>query len=85
VTDAGPADPGGGARSRVADGANRVRASSATRSGLLCAICDRARPDTAAAKPDTEHAVCDRVTARMEADLAARRSGQTRDLLAQQW
>jgi hypothetical protein len=84
VTAAGLADPSGGARSRVAGEANRVPASSATRSRLVCAICDRPRT-SAPAKPGTEHAPCDAVTRRMEADLAAARSGNTTDLLTQQW
>lgn len=88
-----------GARSRVADGAIHGRevippvagtgfpspgASSAARSARVCAMCGRPRHDEKAAKPDTEHAPCDRTTRRMEADLEAARRGPT-DLLTWKW
>lgn len=99
MTATGTAAPGGGARSRVAGGAIHGRdfippaggtgipspgASSAARSARVCAMCGRPRRDEKAAKPDTEHAPCDRITRRMEADLEAARRGPT-DLLTWKW
>jgi hypothetical protein len=95
VTAAGLADPGCGARSRTTGdailgrelipapegtGAPFPRASSVVR----CAICEKPRADAPVA-PDTEHSPCDRTTRRMEADLAARRSGSTTDPLTAEW
>jgi hypothetical protein len=92
VTAAGLADPSGGAESRVTDGASPssglVPAAGAT--GLLlppapsvprCRWCDR--PSTGPTDP--QHAPCVAAERRMDADLAAARSGNTTDLLTQQW
>lgn len=60
---------------------------SASRSGArttVCAICDRPRTDAAAAR-DTEHAPCDRVTARMESHLAAGRQPANQHLGIVPW
>jgi hypothetical protein len=74
VTTAGPGCSGGGAKSRVADGANRVLASSATG----CRWCDR--PSTGPTDP--QHAPCKAAEQRMDHDLAAQRQQATTDLLA---